>query len=338
MSSHKVTLVFEDGRSFQLDSDDSNTVYLTALINKVRIKVDCLNGTCATCKGFCSEGDYSLDEYSDLALSQEEAERREVLSCQMHALSDCVIEYPYPSTDIFKNLPEPAVGRIASVETVAADVSRLVVEMPTGGPGFLPGQYVHLGIPGTDEVRSYSFSNSPAETGALEFFVKLLPAGAMSDYLRERAAPGDEMTVTGPFGHFYLRTPARPILMVAGGTGLAPMLAMLDHLAAADPAAQPVHLLYGANRAGELFGGARLDAVSAAGVGLTVERAVVDAGSDWTGAVGHVTDLLRPELVAGGECDVYLCGPPAMIEVAEGWLAGQGVDRRRIHAEKFLPS
>lgn len=339
MSKHDVTLVFEDGRSVRLQADDSETVYLTCLRNRVRIQTDCLEGACATCKAHCVQGEYRLDDYSEEALSREEAAQRQVLTCQMHALSDCVIEFPYESKIALKTEPKSWPCTVASVDMVSSAVCRLVLE-PEGGAqqiGFLPGQYVHLTVPGTDQHRDYSFAGPPDETGRFTFYIKVLDQGAMSDYVAKRAKPGDAITMTGPFGRFYLRPAERPILMIAGGTGLAPMLSMLDHLVQRGGTSQPIRLVIGANAVAELFARDQVAGYAAMGLGLTTEYAVVDGGAGWSGPVGHVTALLRDELVAGGP-DVYLCGPPPMIEAGEKWLAAHGVDPRRIHAEKFLPS
>jgi benzoate/toluate 1,2-dioxygenase reductase subunit len=335
MTTHKVTILFEDGRGVVIDADEANTIYLSALKSRVRIETDCLEGACATCKGLCTQGEYYLDDHSDEALSAEEAARRQVLTCQMHPKSDCVIEFPYESSLALRTEPETVPGRVTEIETVAESVVRLVVEPEAELAPFLPGQYVHLGVPGTDQRRSYSFANPPGVTDRLSFYVKVLETGAMSDYVSGRARPGDEMAITGPFGRFYLRPPVRPIVMVAGGTGLAPMLSMFDHLEETGGAGQPIRLLYGANTPGELFG---LDRVAGDGLALTTELAVVAGAAGWDGHVGHVTELLRPEHVAGGDVDAYLCGPPPMIEAAEAWLLANGVEPARIHAEKYLPS
>ena len=339
MSDHNITIVFEDGRAVQVGSDESQTVYMSCLMGKVRIQTDCLEGACATCKGLCTQGEYRLDEYSEEALTPEEAAKGYVLTCQMHALSDCVIEYNYDSSLALKTQPEARPGRVTEIEEVAENVHRLVVEPGGDGPemDFLPGQYVHLAIPGTEERRSYSFSNGPEETGKLEFFIKVLENGVMSDYVSARAKVGDEMPITGPFGRFYLRPPKRPLLMVAGGTGLAPMLSMLDHLVAGGGTDQPIRLLLGANSPAELFGRDRLGAYRDKGLDLTTEMAVVAANGDWDGAVGHVTDMLRYEMIDPAP-DVYLCGPPPMIDAGTSWLASHNLDEALIHNEKFLPS
>jgi NAD(P)H-flavin reductase len=126
--------------------------------------------------------------------------------------------------------------------------------------------------------------------------------------------------------------------MVAGGTGLAPMLSMLDTLAANDDTDYPVRLLYGANAADELFAFDQLRGYAEQGLDLTVELCVGEPDQDWDDATGHVTGLLRPEILNGGDCEIYLCGPPPMIDAAESWLSANGVNPVLVHAEKFVPS
>lgn len=328
---HAISLVFEDGRTVSIGARDDETIVAAAMRERIRLETDCLEGACATCKARITAGRYTLDDYSDEALSDAEAGARLALLCQTHARSDCTIELPYPSAQALARRPiVAAAGRVSAVEPVAAGVVRLEVESAAGAPAaFLPGQYVHLGVPGTEARRSYSMANAPADS-RLSFYVKLLDAGLMSDYVRGRAKPGDAITLTGPFGHFYLREVERPVLMIAGGTGLAPMLAMLEHLALAGGTAQPIHLLYGANRADAFFGAALLAQLEQA-LPLTVERVAFETH-------GHVTGRLRAELVAGGDRDAYVCGPPPMVEAAQAWLGAHGVEPSRIHNEKFLPS
>lgn len=340
MTTHEVTFVFEDGRIVKFPATEDDNIYFAALKNKVRILTDCLEGACATCKGVCTTGTYILDEYTDEALTADEHARREVLTCQMHVTSDCVIELPYASKVALKSAPESRAARVAEIEMISTTVARLVVEPDADAPpvSFMPGQYVHLSVPGTEEHRSYSFANPPSDAGLYTFYIKLLEEGAMSAYLRDRAAPGDEVTVTGPFGRFYARPVDCPVLMVAGGTGLAPMLSMLDEMVASGETDQPVHLLYGANADDELFSLDVLEGYAEKGISLTTELCVVTPSGGWAGATGHVTGLLRRDLLNGGDCRVYLCGPPPMIDAAENWLRDNDMDDARIHAEKFVAS
>ena len=154
----------------------------------------------------------------------------------MHVTSDCVIEFPYESNLALKSKPDVRMATVVAADMVSSTVAQLVLKPNSDQEpiSFLPGQYVHLAVPGTDEHRSYSFANAVSETGAYTFYIKILENGEMSNYLTSNVKSGDEMTVEGPFGRFYMRPVNRPILMVAGGTGLAPMLSMLDTMAGQD--------------------------------------------------------------------------------------------------------
>jgi NAD(P)H-flavin reductase/ferredoxin len=331
----RLTLLFEDGRSATIEARPTETVYAAALRQKVRLASDCLEGACATCKGLCTEGRFELGDYVEEALSDAERAQGFTLACQMRATSDCVVEFPYPSTQAMAKLaPVEQRGTVRRCETVAADVIRLDIDVAAPF-AYLPGQYVKLRVPGGSALRSYSMANAHAGDGRLTFYVKVLAEGAMSAYAKTHARVGDEMGVLGPYGHFYLRPPVRPIVMVAGGTGLAPMLAMLEHMANAASIRQPVHLLYGANHATEFFADDMLASFAGGPNSLQIERIPV-AGEGWTGVTGHVTTLLRHALLHGGDIDAYLCGPPPMVEAAHRWLADRGITR--IYAEKFLPS
>jgi len=340
MSKHTVTMVFEDGRTVQIEAAETDTIYMAALRNKIRLMTDCLEGACATCKAFCVSGRYDLDDHAEEALSAAEAAERKVLTCQMHARSDCVIEFSYEAGVALKSGPESWACRVAAVEHVSSTVVRLDLALTDDNAeplSFLPGQYVHLTVPGTHEKRSYSFANLSDNSDIFSFYIKVLERGVMSAYVRDRARKGDGIAMTGPFGRFYLRGPDRPVLMVAGGTGLAPMLSMLDRMVATGATAQPIHLLCGANRPDELFALDQLAGYRDRGLDLTTEFAVVERAGGWDGATGHVTQLLRYALIDPA-ADVYLCGPPPMIDAGQGWLRDQGVDEQLVHTEKFLPS
>ncbi|MSQ72756.1 MAG: 2Fe-2S iron-sulfur cluster binding domain-containing protein [Betaproteobacteria bacterium] len=357
MKTHPITLLFEDGRSRRIEAGEAETVYAAALRHRIRLVTDCLEGACATCKARCTRGDFVLRDYSDEALSADEAKQGYTLTCQMLPRSECVVELPYGSGRVVLD-EEPAEhgGVVAAVERVSSTVVRLDIETGTESaaegsrPAFLPGQYVHIRIPGTTAWRSYSFANPAAQPGPLRFYIKLLEGGVMSEYARDRARAGDAIRLDGPYGHFYLREPRRPILMVAGGTGLAPMLSMLDELAKqggsdqpSDPShpihpIHPIHLLYGANAPDEFFAQAQLAAYAQRGLRFTHELVALHGDGAWRGASGHVTEHLRPGLIHGGDCDAYLCGPPVMIEAAQAWLQAAGLAAQSIHAERFVAS
>lgn len=330
---HVITAIFEDGRSVRFPGRPGEVVYQSAYRASVRLAHDCLEGACGECKAWCTEGEFDLDDYSDEALSSEERREGQTLLCKMVPRSSCVVELPYPSDFDAGRGPATIEARLADIERVSSTVVRTRFEV-ADPLDFLPGQYTNLSVPGGGVSRAYSFANPPGEA-SLEFFHKLVPEGAMSSYLAGRARVGDALAMTPPSGHFYLRDSGRPLLMIAGGTGLAPFLAMLRRLARTPAPARPMRLLIGANAASEFFADAQLAELAQA-LPLEVER-IAASNEGWAGATGYVTRLLRDAMLADMP-DVYLCGPPGMIESCVEWLAGRGVDRRRIRAEKFLPS
>ena len=127
-------------------------------------------------------------------------------------------------------------------------------------------------MPGTDQRRSYSFS-SPPGTETLSFLVRDIPPGVMSTYLREKAAPGTPVEFTGPAGSFYLREIKRPLLFLAGGTGLAPFLSMLGKIAETG-SAHPIHLVYGVTKDVDLVGVEQLEEFATKIPGFTFSTCV----------------------------------------------------------------
>lgn len=333
---HNITCVFEDGATSRFTSSSFETVYQAALRSGLSLETDCREGACGVCKAFLSDGACDLGDFSDEALTEEEEEQGYILSCQARAKGDLVLEFGYPSSLVNKEMTRIQ-GRVTALEPVADNVMRLVLESDAEPLAFLAGQYVNLSVDGRVQARSYSFANSPLQAGAMEFFVRLLESGSMTDWLRDGARVGDAVNIEGPFGQFFLRTPrGGELLMVAGGTGLAPILSMLETLKASDAPPPPVRVLYGANHPGELFG---LERVAAYGDWVSVETAVVAGDDDWRGNVGFVTDLIADQTLDDAAlADAYLCGPPPMIDAARKALGELGLRAERIFAEKFLPS
>jgi len=337
MAKYKALLTFLDGTlTIAVDSDE--TILEAARRQGIFLLSDCTLGVCGTCKALRTEGQSEM-EIDQQTLTILEARRGYVLTCQSYPRSDLALQFSYESARIRRSEQRVVEAILVERAFVAESVVRLRLRT-TGAEvfDFRPGQYLNITVPGTSERRSFSFANVPGTGGDPEFFVRILPDGAMSNYLRDRARPGDCLEVAGPFGEFYLREPRRPILMVAGGTGLAPMLSMLGHLAMPGGSSPPIHLLYGVNRRSEIFGIERLEEHRRALGKFGYEVAVAFPEFDWSGARGFVTDLLRESLLPPAGLDAYLCGPPPMIEAAVGWLAHRGVPLQDIHSERFSAS
>ena len=330
---YRIALNFEDGATRFIDCNDGEKLLDAAYRNKVNLPMDCSDGVCGTCKCRAEQGSYDLgDDYIDDALTAEEAAQGFVLPCQMTVSSDCVVQVLVAATAC-KLAPATMDAELVSVERLSANRVRLSIRATLGVlPVFLPGQYVNFSVPGLAEVhRSYSFSSRPGAEVAT-FLIRNVEGGAMGAYLA-REQPGDGLTLTGPLGSFYLREPVRPILMIAGGTGLAPMLAMLETLAEQGAGGHPVHLVYGAHAKADLVEVDRIEALQAVLPGFTFVTTCSGAGNDHA-VQGRVTDHIDPAHLHGGAVDVYLCGPPEMVESvrhAVGEVAS-------LHFEKFIPA
>ena len=144
------------------------------------------------------------------------------------------------------------------------------------------------------------------------------------------------MEFIGPAGSFYLRETKRPLLFLAGGTGLAPFLSMLGRIAETG-SAHPVHLVYGVTNDVDLVGLDQLDAFAGRSASFTLSVCVADAASAHP-QKGYVTRHIEPVQLNGGDVDIYLCGPPPMVDAVRGWLAENGIAPANFHYEKFSPS
>lgn len=332
---HQVALSFEDGVTRFITVADGQTVADASYRARINIPLDCRDGACGTCKAFCESGEYDGGTYIADALSPEEATSGYVLPCSMTARSDLVLQIASTSA-VAKTRAATYTGRITRLDRLSATTVAFTVETDQRDRlAFLPGQYVNLAVPGTDVTRSYSFSSAPDDK-SLTFLVKITPGGIMSGYLSERASVGDELTFTGPNGSFFLRESDRPALLLAGGTGLAPILSILRKLRE-DGTSRPIHLVYGVSSDEDVVELATLEEIAAGMPTLTWDHCVSDPDSTATNR-GYVMSLIRPEHLHDGDVAVYLCGPPPMVEAVRQHFAAAGVEPTGFYYEKFALS
>ncbi len=332
---HKIALNFEDGVTRFIQARAGELVADAAYREGVNIPMDCRDGACGTCKCRCERGDYTLGSYIDDAMTEEEAAEGFVLTCQMKAQSDCVIRIPASSAACKVKAGAMAATLVEARKLSPTTIGFSVKLAESAALAFLPGQYVNVSVPGTSQTRSYSFSSMPKD-GEVEFLVRNIPGGLMSSYLSDKASPGDALTITGPIGSFYLRAVERPALFLAGGTGLAPFLAMLEVLQASG-STQPVHMIYGVTNDADLVAVEKLQAFAVAIPGFTFATVVADPASSHP-LKGYVTHHLPEAALHGGNVDIYLCGPPPMVDAVRGFLNEKGVKPASFHFEKFSPS
>jgi benzoate/toluate 1,2-dioxygenase reductase subunit len=335
--SHTIALQFEDGVTRFISCNPNEKLSDAAYRQKVNIPLDCRDGACGTCRGHCESGTYDMpaSSYIDDALEPEDAANGHVLACQMRPTSDCVVKIPATSAAC-KTAASSHAGTVACVAQVSESTISFAIDLAQPDAlDFLPGQYVNVQIPGTTLTRSYSFSSRPGAAQA-EFVVRNVPDGRMSAYLSKQATPGQAVAFSGPFGSFYLRALRRPVLLLAGGTGIAPFLSMLEVLAQ-QGFAQPVRLVFAVTRDCDLVALDQLERIAAAHSRFSYSTVVADVTSNHP-RKGYATQHVEPSWLNGGDVDVYLCGPVPMVDAVRSWLAEVGVTPANFYFEKFSAS
>ncbi|PVZ39792.1 benzoate 1,2-dioxygenase electron transfer component BenC [Pseudomonas sp. CC120222-01a] len=331
--SFQIALNFEDGVTRFIEASGHETVADAAYRQGINIPLDCRDGACGTCKCKAESGRYDLgDNFIEDALSEDEIADGYVLTCQMRAESDCVVRIP-ASSQLCKTEQASFEAAISDVRQLSASTIALSIKGEAlSRLAFLPGQYVNLKVPGSDQSRAYSFS-SLQKDGEVSFLIRNVPGGLMSSFLTSLAKAGDSMSLAGPLGSFYLRPIQRPLLLLAGGTGLAPFTAMLEKIAE-QGSEHPLHLIYGVTNDFDLVELDRLQDLAACIPNFTFSACVANPDSQYP-QKGYVTQHIAPQHLNDGDVDVYLCGPPPMVEAVSQYLRDQDINPANFYYEKF---
>lgn len=333
----RVVLSFSDGESREITVDEGESVLAAAKRSGYALASQCEVGTCCTCVGRLTSGAAEMPAGQVTPLTREETASGHRLLCQTRPENDAAFELEYPSSLLSGYPTVPFTAKIQRLTWVAPSVVQLDVRVPKVlRLKFLAGQYCRIKVPGSEEWRSYSMASGEHEQGKLSFLIRVLPSGVMSDYLRSSARAGQALEMEGPLGGFVLEPSARPHILIAGGTGLAPMLSMLDKIRLIRPTPQ-VLLVFGCVTAADLFLTEELEARSGFMPSLTV-RVALEKPEGATGVIqGNPVQVIGSDDIVPGSV-AYLCGPPGMIAAAEDRLVELGVRREDVHAEQFLPS
>jgi propane monooxygenase reductase component len=314
----------------EIEVDEDETILSAAFRQGLMLMHGCKEGQCSACKSFLLDGEVDLDRYSTFALPDFEEAEGWTLLCRAHPYSDLEIELINYDEEILRSgTPIRTITtRVEAVEPLTSDIRRLVLKVVEPFE-FKPGQYVDIHIPGSDEHRSFSMANTTS--GELEFMIKLYPGGRFSGLLADGAIkPGDELTVTGPYGVFTLRSSSpRRLLFIGGGAGMAPILALLRSLSDTGSERDATYY-YGARTESDLFHLQEL-----AGLPCGFVPALSEDSNGWAGEAGLITDVVERLEGDISEVDAYVCGPPPMVEAAIALLEAKGVPEAHIYFDKF---
>jgi ferredoxin-NADP reductase len=236
--------------------------------------------------------------------------------------------------------------RLANVVEVRPETDRVVtlaLEVPDWD-GHLPGQHVDVRLTAEDGYRAeraYSIASSP-DGGRIELAVERLEDGEVSPYLAGELRPGDQLELRGPVGGYFVWEPGRggPLLLVAGGSGVAPLMAMVRYRAATGREV-PARLLYSSRTEEDVIFREELERLAEAGDGLTVTHALTRAQPPgWAGYARRIDAVMLEEVGwrPGERPLIYVCGPTRLVEAVAGDLVALGHDPVRVKTERFGPT
>ena len=296
---------------------------------QVPMSYSCRAGRCGTCR--CRVLDGEVVEGAGEPQRPPQGEGGFVLACQTYITEPCTIEIPEPD-EVVVHPARIVKATVVALEDLAHDIRQLVLR-PAKPLEFSPGQYVQLQFT-PQHARPYSMAGIGSD-GLLEFHVRRVPDGRVTGYIAHELKVGDAVKVSGPLGSAYLRRKhAGPMLCVAGGTGLAPILSVLRGMAA-QGMTNPVHLYFGVRSPRDLYGLPWLDRLKQQHPGLSVHVVVASGGNPATQRCGLVTDAIEQDLGDLSGWRAYLCGSPPMVEAATVLARSKGVAAGHIHADAF---
>ena len=315
-------LISTDPEGLEFPASAHESVLEAALAAGLLLPYGCRDGACGACKARIMQGKIEQGEVAASALSHAEREAGYALLCKACARSDLVIKVRNSgrADDI---APQKMPCRVQEMRRVADDVMILTAKLPASHTfRFHPGQYIDV-ILSDGRRRSFSIANGPHINDQLELHIRRVPDGHFTGQVFNTIKARDILRIEGPLGSFFLREESdRPIILLAGGTGFAPIKSIVEHVIAT-----------GKHRQLMLYWGARTrEGLYMHDLGCSWEKVLrgfryvpvlseATAGDAWTGRRGLVHKVLMEDIQDLSGCDVYACGAPAMIDAARQELS-----------------
>jgi propane monooxygenase reductase subunit len=324
----------------QFTCNDDETILQAAIRQGFNLRYGCKHGGCGMCKALVVEGEVDNSGASSFALMDFERQQGFSLLCSAYPESDVTIElWDYDEVELCSGVAvQNFVAEVESIVHLTHDIRGIHLRLIEPATlTFKAGQYVDLLVPGTNEWRSYSMANPPSRSGEVEIMVKLMAGGLFSSYVEHQLKQGERLTLQGPYGNFYLRDTDREALLIAGGSGMAPILSLLRDMAE-KKASRTVTYFYGARARRDLF---HLDELydfehhlpSFRFIPALSELLPDDA---WDGEQGLITEVVKRLVSSGRGKEAYMCGPTAMIDAALVTLARLGLKESDMFYDKFV--
>jgi CDP-4-dehydro-6-deoxyglucose reductase len=325
-------------RSFPVERDEP--ILAAAIRQGIGLPYGCRDGACGSCKSRLLEGRVIHGAHQLKALSVAEEEQGLILTCCATPQTDCVVEArSVPGAGEFPVLKLPT--RVLAIERPAPDVAVLRLQLPANqNLQYRAGQYVEF-ILRDGSRRSYSMANAPHRLGtppSIELHIRHMPGGKFTDQVFSTLKEKDILRMEGPFGSFFLREDStKPIVLLASGTGFAPIKALIEHLElkAFD---RPAVLYWGCRSRADLYDHAWAEAAAARLPQLRYVPVLSEPRPEdaWTGRTGFVHRAVLEDLPDLSGHQVYACGAPVMVDAAQrDFIALAGLPADEFYADSF---
>ena len=313
--------------------ETNETVLDAALRQGINLRYGCRNGACGACKGKLLTGDIYYDN-DPIALTDDDQEQDLVLFCSALADSELVIEVEEVELDSaieIKTLP----CRVHEMERVADDVMQIFIKLPASERlQFLPGQYIDILLE-DGRHRSFSLANAPHDDEFLELHIRLVENGLFTPKVFNSMQNKDLLRIEGPHGSFFFHEDSnKDILLMAGGTGFAPIKGIIEHLIS-EQVTRHIYIYWGVRTEADLYMSELAEKWAAEQTNIQFVPVLSDADDSWSGRTGYVHEAVLADFDDLSAFDIYTCGPPAMIKSAEQSFLEKGMNKKQFFYDSF---
>ncbi|MBI5450881.1 MAG: CDP-6-deoxy-delta-3,4-glucoseen reductase [Gammaproteobacteria bacterium] len=306
-----------------------------AIRHNINLPYGCRNAMCGTCKAKLISGDIDYGGFTPSGVNDDERAQGYILPCRALPHGDLCIESPHVTSA--KTLPVKRYPvTVARMERLSHDVMRLLLNLPDQQRlQFFSGQYIDV-LLNDGRRRSFSLANAPHDDQHIELHIRHVDGGEFTDYVFNIMRENDRLNIEGPFGSFYFREESlRPVILMAGGTGFAPIKGIVEH-ALAQHITRPLHLYWGVRAQRDLY----LDALARQWLPklnlrycpVLSQPAVED---HWQGRTGFVHEAIAADFPDLSGFDIYMCGPPIMIHSAVERFRALGAVEDQLYSDAF---
>lgn len=325
-----VTLL--NGKTFE--SQPGANILESALASGVTLEYSCKTGRCGVCMAKVNRGATELLQTEE-ALTADQVQAGYILTCCRQAQSDVQLEAEdLPQLAGIQVKTHPA--RVDSIQPLNQDVLELQLRLPPAAQfKYLPGQYISV-IGPNGVRRSYSIANAPREDGKLSLQIKKVEHGVLSHYWFSQVKPNDLLRIEGPMGTFFLReSKPEKLILLATGTGIAPIRALLENLARMPIELLPqIHVYWGNRFEADIYSDLQNHLQSGATLNLVLSR----PDSSWQGFRGYVQNIALEHHRNLENTEVYACGSNNMIQDAREKFEAAGLNRHKFYSDAFVSS